>query len=122
METYWSRFSEDFSARETLVVGEELINAVKKKIEMSHELGNVIEFGCGTGLFTRVIAGNAASVLATDYSAEMAGQARMIFHDHPNIRQPDPVDYFLTPNRMNMGRKFLGNEDFGAKAIIIGVR
>jgi len=39
-----------------------------------------------------------------------------------NVRQPDPVDYFLTANRMNRWRKFLENEDFGAKPIVIGVR
>jgi len=47
---------------------------------------------------------------------------RTFFPGFDNLRQPDPVDYFLTPNRMNRWRKFFGNEDFGAKAIIIGVR
>jgi ABC-2 type transport system ATP-binding protein len=48
-------------------------------------LGKVIEFGCGAGYFTKVIAQNAKHVIATDLSNEMLEVARVQLKDIRNV-------------------------------------
>ena len=48
-------------------------------------LGELIEFGCGAGLFTKVLAENASHVMATDLSDEMLAVARTQLKDWQNV-------------------------------------
>jgi ubiquinone/menaquinone biosynthesis C-methylase UbiE len=45
----------------------------------------VVEFGCGTGYFTRAIAGSATHVLATDLSDEMLQVVRVQLREFDNV-------------------------------------
>ena len=49
------------------------------------DLKEVIEFGCGTGRFTRAIAKNAKHIVATDLSDEMLEVAKIRLSSFPNV-------------------------------------
>ncbi len=75
-EKYWSRYSRNYDEGADYVVGKELRIALAEKLKEERNLGEVIEFGCGTGYYTKSIAGHAARVIATDLSDEMLELAR----------------------------------------------
>ncbi len=75
-ESYWSRFVSDYEEKQKAVVGEEVILLAKKEILAEKFLGNVLELGCGTGLYSEVLVTKATKVLATDFSEEMINTAK----------------------------------------------
>ena len=85
METYWSRFSEGFDDKQAYTAGEALIALVTGKLSEKKDLGDVLEFGCGNGRYTRSIVDHARSVLATDYSIEMVEAAKRILGGHRKV-------------------------------------
>jgi len=75
-EEYWSRFAHDYDEGVDYIVGEAIQQEIVKRLLEEHNLGDVVEFGCGTGYFTKVIAQNAEHVITTDLSDEMLEVAR----------------------------------------------
>lgn len=75
-ETYWSRFTEDFEERQSHVVGNEVLLLAHEELLKEANLGNVLELGCGTGLYTETLHKVSKSVLATDFSDEMIAFAK----------------------------------------------
>jgi ABC-2 type transport system ATP-binding protein len=49
---------------------------VRERVEREGRLGNLAEFGCGTGFYTSLLAGRADRVVATDLSPGMLALAR----------------------------------------------
>jgi len=49
---------------------------VRERVAREGNLGRLVEFGCGTGFYTEVLAGKADQVLATDISPGMLEVAR----------------------------------------------
>ncbi len=49
---------------------------VRERVAKEGRLGNLAEFGCGTGFYTQVLAGKADSVVATDLSPGMLALAK----------------------------------------------
>ena len=86
METYWSRFVEDYDKRREYVGGSELDALMKRRFEEQQRLGELLEFGCGTGEFTRCVIAHSKSVLATDYSSQMVSAMERIFADEYNVK------------------------------------
>jgi ubiquinone/menaquinone biosynthesis C-methylase UbiE len=81
---YWSGFSKSYDEGTEYVVGKPLRQAVRARLLQEGDLGTLVEFGCGTGFFTEVIAEKAVHVLATDQSSEMlevAGERLARFHN-----------------------------------------
>ena len=70
-EKYWSRYACTYDDYTDYVVGKNLRQAIVERLLEEHELGEIVEFGCGTGYYTKAIAGKARHVLATDLSDEM---------------------------------------------------
>lgn len=70
-EEYWSKFARTFEADQEYIAGKGNVQALVRKLHEEHDLKEVIEFGCGTGRFTKEIARNAKHILATDLSDEM---------------------------------------------------
>lgn len=66
-------------------MGAPLRRAVFEKLRSEQGLGNVIEFGCGTGFFTKALAGNATHLFATDLSDEMLEVAKRRLKDLKNV-------------------------------------
>lgn len=84
-EKYWSKFACTYSDDQNYVVGKTILQLIIKKLSEEHDLGDVIEFGCGTGYFTKTIAKNAKHVIATDLSDEMLEMARIQLKEPCNI-------------------------------------
>ena len=84
-ERYWSRYADSYDRDGEYVVGEPILRAIEERLLPEQSLGNAIEFGCGTGYFTKVIASNATHIVATDLSDEMLQVARTQLRDLANI-------------------------------------
>lgn len=84
-EEYWSKIATTFEADQEWIVGKSAIQAITKKLLQEHDLGEVVEFGCGTGVFTRPLAQNAKHIIATDLSDEMIEIARTRLEGFQNI-------------------------------------
>lgn len=84
-EEYWSKFAGTFDGDVEYIVGPEINDAIRDKLGQLDNLGIAVEFGCGTGIFTSALAGNADSVVATDLSDEMLEKARHRLADYGNV-------------------------------------
>jgi len=84
-EEYWSKFSSTFDEDQKYIVGEAIQQTLMEKLSNESALGELIEFGCGAGFYTKVIAGNASQVIATDLSDEMLSIARTQLKDCQNV-------------------------------------
>jgi ABC-2 type transport system ATP-binding protein len=84
-EKYWSRFQATFDENQEYVVGKYFLDDVKENIKRLPDLGEVLELGCGTGIFTEVVAPNADHVFATDLSDELLERAKIRLNEIDNI-------------------------------------
>jgi ubiquinone/menaquinone biosynthesis C-methylase UbiE len=84
-ERYWGRFAQSYDRDGEYVVGRPILQAIEEKLLEERGLGDVIEFGCGTGYFTKAIARNASHVMATDLSDEMLEVARTRLRGLQNV-------------------------------------
>jgi ubiquinone/menaquinone biosynthesis C-methylase UbiE len=84
-EEYWSRFARTYNNDQEYVIGKAILHAITRKLYKEGEFGEVIEFGCGVGYFTKVIATKARHVTATDLSDEMLETARNNLQELQNI-------------------------------------
>ncbi len=75
-ETYWSRFVDDFEQKQQHVVGDNILFLMKDELLREQDLGEVLELGCGTGLFTEALQKVSKKVVATDFSEEMVAAAQ----------------------------------------------
>ena len=75
-EEYWSRVAGTYDDDHTYIVGEDIQQTIIGRLSDEGDLGEVVEFGCGSGFFSKAIAENAVHVLATDLSDEMLAMAR----------------------------------------------
>ena len=58
------------------MVGNEILFLMKKELLKEKNLGDVLELGCGTGLFTESLLEISTKVIATDFSDEMISLAK----------------------------------------------
>jgi ABC-2 type transport system ATP-binding protein len=86
MEAYWSRFAYTYDGDGEYVVGRPVIEAIVERLQRERHLGEVLELGCGTGFFTKAIAGNSDLVIATDLSEEMLEMAKRQLGELRNVR------------------------------------
>ena len=81
---YWNKAATTYEAYDEWLANS-LIQAVSQKLIQEHDPGEVVEFGCGTGLFTKPLAQNAKHIVATDISDEMIKIARTRLEGYQNI-------------------------------------
>ncbi len=84
-ERYWSSFAASYDRDGEYVVGSAILQAIEERLLKERSLGYTIEFGCGTGYFTKAIAGNATQIVATDPSDAMLEVARMKLEGFGNV-------------------------------------
>lgn len=72
----WGRVAGTYEEGQTYVVGADFVERVQRAVAGEVPAGDVVEFGCGTGLYTRIVARRCANVIAIDRSAPMAAEAR----------------------------------------------
>lgn len=81
----WGRMANEFDEISNYVVGPEINKEICAKLKKEKNLGKVIEFGCGTGYFTKAIIDNAEYIIATDISEEMLTVAKNKLVNFKNI-------------------------------------
>jgi ubiquinone/menaquinone biosynthesis C-methylase UbiE len=72
---FWTNAAPDYDRVVELQVGAGTRAKVRELVDQETALGDVVEFGCGSGFFTESLARNATSVLATDFSPGMLALA-----------------------------------------------
>jgi ubiquinone/menaquinone biosynthesis C-methylase UbiE len=75
-QSYWGKWAASYDSDGEYVVGAPILQAIEARLLEEHLVGEVIEFGCGTGVFTKGLAVHAKQVLATDLSDDMLDVAR----------------------------------------------
>ncbi len=73
---YWSESSPTYDKSVDSALGGTIRPLINEKLSQEGYLGTVAEFGCGTGYFTKTLAGKADCVVATDFSDDMLRIAR----------------------------------------------
>ncbi len=68
---YWSESSQTYDKSVDSALGGTIRPLINEKLKQEGYLGTVAEFGCGTGYFTKTLAGKAEYVVATDFSDDM---------------------------------------------------
>lgn len=84
-EDYWGKFARTFDEDQKYIVGEAIQRTLMEKLSKERDLGEVVEFGCGMGYYTGVLANNSKRVIATDVSDEMLEMARGQLQGFQNI-------------------------------------
>lgn len=84
-EEYWSRFPSTYDKNQEYVAGKQLLNEITFELNRLPELGELVEFDCGTGYFTPIITAKAKSTVATDLSDNLLKVARERVSDQPKI-------------------------------------
>jgi len=54
-----------------IILGENLRPKILGKLNKEENMGKLIEFGCGSGYFTRTLADKSENLISTDISEEM---------------------------------------------------
>ncbi len=86
MEKEWSKIAQNFDELQRYVVGEEIDKIIKDELSKLKNLGNVLEFGCGNGNYTKAISSASENILATDISSEMIEVASKKLENYKNIK------------------------------------
>lgn len=74
---HWAKAAAQYDEKVRFVVGgTATYDALQQKLLAEGPLGDVLELGCGTGQYTRILTQTAAHVTATDLGEEMLAVAR----------------------------------------------
>jgi ABC-2 type transport system ATP-binding protein len=84
-EAYWSSFADDFEELSTYVIGKADMDVVLMELGEQRDLKKALELGCGSGIYSEVIAREATDLCATDFSDEMVAAAKNRLRALPNV-------------------------------------
>jgi ubiquinone/menaquinone biosynthesis C-methylase UbiE len=73
---FWSKVAQKYDHVVDLQIGPTTRSMVRERVAKEGRLGNLAEFGCGTGFYTQVLTGKADRVVATDLSPGMLALAK----------------------------------------------
>lgn len=73
---YWSKVANKYDYVVDLQIGGKTRSLVRERLAKEKRLGTLVEFGCGSGFYTAVLAEKGDSVVATDISPGMLAVAR----------------------------------------------
>jgi ubiquinone/menaquinone biosynthesis C-methylase UbiE len=73
---FWSKVSPKYDQVVDLQIGPRTRAMVQERVAREGSLGRLVEFGCGTGFYTQVLAERASTVVATDVSPGMLEAAK----------------------------------------------
>ncbi len=82
---HWAKAAAHYDEKVRFVVGTATYDTLRQKLLAEGPLGDVLELGCGTGQYTRILAQTAAQVTATDLGEEMLAAARAKLAGQPNV-------------------------------------
>jgi ABC-2 type transport system ATP-binding protein len=72
---FWSQVAQKYDQVVDLQIGGNTRSMVRDRLAKEGRLGNLAEFGCGTGFYTGILATKADTVVATDLSPQMLAVA-----------------------------------------------
>lgn len=81
----WGQLAGTYEVDHAYLAGTDLISAIQAKLAATVTAGNVVELGCGTGLYTRAYAPHCRQVIATDISGPMIERAKGALAAFPNV-------------------------------------
>lgn len=81
----WGRLARSYEDDHTHIVGSDLVEAIGSEVLAAVSGRDVVELGCGTGLYTRGYARGCSRVVATDISPPMLEVARRQLADLPHV-------------------------------------
>jgi len=84
-EKYWGKFAENYDKDVEFMFGRDIQCHILEKLLAEGKMGNTVEFGCGTGLYSEAIAHNSIHLTATDLSSEMVKVAEARLKKAKNI-------------------------------------
>ena len=108
-ETYWSRYTEDFEEKQSHVVGREILSLMNIELLKEDKLGDVLELGCGTGLYTETLQKISKKIIATDFSEEMIAFALQKRGNLKNVMFQKADALNLEFNEDNFDTVFMAN-------------
>jgi len=73
---FWSNVAEKYDRVVDLQIGGKTRSMLRERVAREGHLGRVVEFGCGTGFYTEVLARKSDTLLATDISPGMLELAK----------------------------------------------
>ncbi len=82
---YWSQSTQTYDTSVDKALGYNIRPLIEEKLQRETHLGKVVEFGCGTGYFTKTLASKAESVIATDFSDDMLTVAQRELDEWDNV-------------------------------------
>ena len=83
--SFWQRVSGVYDTGVDFVLGNDLRQRILGKLKNEQQLGRTVEFGCGTGYFTPVLAQLSGSVVATDISDAMLDRLQERIRKLPTV-------------------------------------
>lgn len=69
--TFWRDVSDKYDNAIDNILGENIRTYILENLKRESNLGKSVEFGCGTGYFTKTLAEKSEDLIATDISKEM---------------------------------------------------
>jgi ABC-2 type transport system ATP-binding protein len=82
---FWERIAGIYDEEIDGIFGNDLRPLVLERLRMEKDLGRTVEFGCGTGYYTQLLAGLSQSVVATDISEKMLDRTRERIRGTPEV-------------------------------------
>ncbi|MGZ4908012.1 MAG: class I SAM-dependent methyltransferase [Halobacteriota archaeon] len=82
---HWSEASQRYDKVVERALGGNMRFQIDERLKREGHLGTVVEFGCGTGYYTKILADQADHVVATDFSDNMVQIARARVESHDNV-------------------------------------
>ncbi len=109
MEKDWSAIAANFDELQLYITGEATNEEVITELSQLKKLGQVVEFGCGTGAFTRVLANNSDNIVATDISQDMLMIANNKLANIDNVSVQQANCYATNLPEQQFDTVFMGN-------------
>jgi len=107
---YWSKKADSFDAANTYIVGQNTFEAAQNWLKEQLTIqDNVLEIGCGTGIFSAVIAESVRHLTATDMSEEMLAKTRLRLQKYSNVEVKPADGYQLAHAESTFDVAFMGN-------------
>src|SRR5262245_37701682 len=95
---FWSNVAHRYDRVVDLQIGGKTRSMVRERVAREENLGRLVEFGCGTGFYTDVLARKADTLLATDISPGMLGVAKQRVNARNVIFQVEDCQHTSLPD------------------------
>ncbi|HOT04504.1 MAG TPA: class I SAM-dependent methyltransferase [Methanolinea sp.] len=84
-ERFWAHAASVYDEGIDCVFGNSMRQILLDALKRESNLGRTVEFGCGTGFYTSLLAERSTSVVATDIAEEMLERTRKRILCHPKV-------------------------------------